>query len=447
MPSRGQWPGSSLVRTGVVGALGVALALLAAPSIARTAPTRPVTVNRLANGAVVVVRESHATAVVAAALMVRAGTRYENRDSAGLTNFLQRLLLRGTERYSAAALIEAAEEIGARLDAAGDVEHAEIHGAGPARHWHTLLTLITEVARRPTLPPGEIERERRLILSQFRTRAESPFTSVLDVVAYDVFAPHPYAFPTLGLRETIENADRDRLLNHYRWVYRPSRMVLSVSGAVDAPAVVRAAERLLGDIPGGEAEPPPPAPPAGPAGTRRVLQRPAQQAQVQVGFRVPGLGHPDYPATRVLGAALGGGMSSRLFVELRDRRGLAYSIGVLTPMREDAGMFVLHLGTAPENAVAAEEGLRGEVDRIRSGALSVGELARAKAYVLGTLAMDRRTNARQAWYLGFFELVGLGHDFADRYARAVEAVTADDVQRVAVEYLTRATTVVLQPMP
>ncbi len=222
-------------------------------------------------------------------------------------------------------------------------------------------------------------------------------------------------------------------------------MVLAVSGQVERKRVMKAAERLFGKM--GRAAPETAVTPAvsEPPGQRRVITRPAQQAQILVAYLGPGLADPLYPAVRVLAAALGGGMAGRLFVELRDRRGLAYSTAVLTPYRTGPIFFVAYLGTAPASAVAAEAGVLRELERVREAPVNGDELARAKAYARGQLAMDRRTNARLAWYMAFFETVGAGWDFPDRYARALDAVTAEDVARAAERYLTRPTIVVLQP--
>jgi predicted Zn-dependent peptidase len=183
---------------------------------------------------------------------------------------------------------------------------------------------------------------------------------------------------------------------------------------------------------------------ATPRGDRRVVERPVQQAQVLVGYLGPSLTEPDYPAVRVLATVLGGGMSGRLFTELRDKRGLAYSVGVLSSFRTGPS-FVTYMGTAPASAEAAEAGVLSEIDRIRVEQVSERELARGKAFLLGNLAMDRRTNARHAWYLAFFEVIGAGWDFPERFERAVEAVTVADLARVAGRYLTRPTVVVLKP--
>jgi predicted Zn-dependent peptidase len=176
-----------------------------------------------------------------------------------------------------------------------------------------------------------------------------------------------------------------------------------------------------------------------------VVERDARQAQILVGFLAPHLAHDDYAPVRVLATVLGGGMSSRLFVELRDRRGLAYSVGVLATARTGPALFVPYLGTAPPNADAALAGMLGEVDRVRTEPVDERELARAKAYLLGNLAMDRRTSGRRAWHLAFYELIGAGWDWPRRFTRAVEAVTAADLARVAQQYLVRPTVVVLRP--
>jgi len=138
-------------------------------------------------------------------------------------------------------------------------------------------------------------------------------------------------------------------------------------------------------------------------------------------------------------------MSGRLFVELRDKQGLAYVVGALYPSRRDPSFFVVHMGTAPENLARAEEGIRREVERLRQERASAEEVGRAKAYLLGTLALDRRTNARQAWYLAFFELEGVWHEFLDRYVASVEAVTTEDVTRVAQTYLGHPAIAILHP--
>jgi zinc protease len=430
--------------------IGLALAAILLAGLAASAQAQEPLVSRqvLPNGLTVLVREDAAAGVVAMSLQVRAGSRFESPTTTGVTNFLHRAMLRGTSKRTAVQLATSYEDIGGSLDASGEVEAAEVRGQALGRYWETLLGLIAEVALEATLPADEIEKERRLLLGQIKARADAPFWLTFDTMLRDLYGSHPYASQSLGRKETIERLTRDDLLAHYLVIYHPERMVLAVSGEVSRDRFVRAAERLFGRMArstamSAEAL----AAPLAKADRRRVITLPAQQAQIFVGYLVPGLMDPLYPAVRVLGATLGGGMSGRLFAELRDRRGLAYSTGVVTPFRTGPAFFIAYLGTAPASAGAAEAGVLSELERARATPATADELARAKAYVRGQLSMDRRTNARQAWYMAFFEVIGAGWDFAERLSRAVEAVSAADVARAAERYLTRPTVVVLEPTP
>jgi zinc protease len=140
-------------------------------------------------------------------------------------------------------------------------------------------------------------------------------------------------------------------------------------------------------------------------------------------------------------------MAGRLFVELRDRRALAYTATSFYDPLKESGALILYLGTTPETAAQAEQALLAEVTRVQRERVSDEELQRAKRFLLGRYAMDRRTNERQAWYLAFYEIERVGGDYPERYRRAVDAVTAADVQRAAQRYLAAPTTIVLGPRP
>ena len=172
---------------------------------------------------------------------------------------------------------------------------------------------------------------------------------------------------------------------------------------------------------------------------------PGAQAQVFMAALAPPLTHPDYAALKVMTAILGGGMASRFFSDLRDKQALAYSTGAQYPGRLDTSSFVATLGTAPANVPKAEAALKEHLARIQNEPASAEEVAVARSYVVGSQAMDRRTNARQAWYLAAAELAGVGHEFFDVYAANVRKVTPADVQRVAKQYLGVLRTVIVQP--
>jgi len=412
---------------------------------ATSAQTGNVSRYTLPNGLRLLVREDSSAGVVAVSLQSRAGSRFETPETAGITNFLQRTMVRGTAHFTGTRLADAAERLGGNIDASGDIDFAEISARALARNWEALLGLVAEVALTATLPATEVDRERRLILSQIQTRGDNPFPLAFDTLLTDLYGPHPYALPNLGHRAVVERLTREELLAHYHALYRADRLVLAVSGRVEHDRVRRAAERLFAKLPGGGTPSTDPAVAPVPSAQRRVMERAAQQAQVLVGYLGPGVGDADYAAVKVMSALLGGGMSGRFFTELRDVQGLAYSLGVMNPARIGPAPIVAYLGTVRASAAAAEAGVIQQLERIRTEGATDDEVARARAYQLGVLAMDRRTNARHAWYLAFYEHAGVGWDFPDRYARALAAVTAADVTAVARRYLVRPTSVILLP--
>ncbi len=423
--------------------LGVVTGLLAAMAGAAAAqgPRR----ERLPSGLTVLVRENMATPVVAASLFVRVGSRWETEGDAGITYLLQQVLLKGTATRSALEVAESAEALGGGISASADMDFSEVRATALARNWKKMLELLADVALHPTLPEAEIDGERQVMLTALRSRQDQPFPRAMDTVMARVYGEHPYGRPILGRPAALANSDRAALVSHHRRFYRAPRMILAVSGDVDARDVVDEIARLFAAAPAGEGDADPTPAPAVARADRTVIVKPSAQAQVVVAFLAPPTSHPDYAAVKVLATALGGGMAGRLFTEVRDKQGLAYSTGGAYPSRLGPGVLYMQLGTAPANQARAEAAMLGELTRIQREPLGPGELARAKAYLLGQFALDRRTNARLAWYDAFFEALGVGPDFADRYVGAVEAITAEDVQRVARTYLGAPTIVTLGP--
>ena len=427
-----------LVVVGLVGA-GIAIAAEGEPGA--------VTRTKLTNGMTVLVRENPTAPVVAISLMLRMGTRWETRENAGISNFLQLMVVRGTTSLDGTQIVSAADRMGGSIDAYADADYAEIPATALSRYWGEMLDLVAEVALRPSLPDNTTQAVRDFLVRQIRNRADKAYDAAFDSLMGRTYGDNPYAWDPLGLRESLERMDRPALLAHYRRHYVPGAMVLAVSGKVKNGEVVARAERLFGALPAAPAPAPNATAPPAPAVARAVLTVPGAQAQILMGGLAPSLTDPDFAAMKVVSAVLGGGLASRFFSELRDKQGLAYTTAAREPMRVGSGYFLALLGTAPANKDKAEAALREQLERIQSQAVSDDELRVAKAYLLGTLAMDRRTNARQAWYMASLEVAGVGHEFLDRYVAQVRAVTAADVQRAARRYLATVRTVVAEPAP
>jgi zinc protease len=423
-----------------------ALGLLAAATRAGAADAA-VTRTRLANGMTVLVRENPTAPVVGMSLMVRMGTRWETRATAGLSNFLQLMVVRGTTTRDGTEIVNAADRMGGSIDAYAEADYAEVAATALSRFWPAMLDLVADVALRPSLDASTIQAVRDFLVRQIRNRADKPYDAAFDALLARTFGDNPYGWDALGLKESVERMDRAALLAHYRRHYVPGAIVLAVSGKVKREDVIARAERLFGALPAAPPPAPNTTPPPAPAIARVVLSVPGAQSQILMGGPAPSLTDPDLAAMKLVTTVLGGGLASRFFSELRDKQGLAYTTAAREPLRVSPGYFLALLGTAPANQEKAEAALREQLERIQRQAVSDEELRVAKAYLLGTLAMDRRTNARQAWYLASLETAGVGYEFLDRYQAQVRAVTAADVQRAAQRYLATLRTVVAEPPP
>jgi len=436
------------MRRSIRSTAAVVIAVLVAAMIGRAAPaiaTEDVTRERLDNGVTVLVRENPLAPVVAVALLVRMGTRWERAENAGISNFVHAVMVKGTARRSGADLAEAVAGLGGKLTASGEVDYSGIQASALARFWRELIGLTAEVALTPKLEPADVDGERDWLLSRIQRQRDNPVARTFDELYAAAYGFHPYGLPTLGTPESLKRIDHAAIVAWYRQFYRPERIVLAVSGQVRSADVVAEARKLFGGLPrGGELAEPRNGTPA--SGARRlVIAQPAQQAQIAAGGLAPALADADHAAVKVLATVLGGGMAGRLFAELRDKEALAYTANAFYEPVREPGLLVLYLGTAPQNVARAEPALQREIERVRTQPVSADELRRAQGFLLGNYSMDRRTNARQAWYLAFYEIEGVGGDFPERYRAAVQAVTAADLMRVAQRYLGAPTIVILRP--
>ena len=428
--------------------LAVALLLMvgvgSSPAGAQT-PVSPVVRDVLPNGLVVLVRENPTSPVVALSLMLRMGALVETPETAGISNLLQTMLVRGTPTRTGKQIVEEADRLGGTIDAYGDTDYGEIAATALSRNWKPMLELVADVAQRPSIPEGTLAAVKDFLILKIRNRGDRPFDAGLDTLLARLFGTNPNAWDPLGRRESLERLDRAALLDYYRRYYRGGDLALVMSGRVKAAEVIPEARRLFAELPGGRApavsvREPPPA-----ATTREVIRIQGGQAQIFMGVAGAAFTDADHAPLRVLATVLGGGFASRFFAEIRDAQGLAYTALAQYPMRVTPGPFYAFLGTAPASVERSEAALREQLERVQREPVGDKELRVAKAFVLGTLAMDRRTNTRQAWYLARYELAGVGYDHVDRYAAQIEQVTAADIQRAARRYLGKVGTVIVRP--
>ena len=307
-----------------------------------------------------------------------------------------------------------------------------------ARHWERGLELFAECVLDPAFAEEELEKERRHALEEIRTQADNISSEAFRLFQQALYKKHPYRLDVLGTADSVAGMTRRRLVDYYRKHMAPSQMTLAIVGDIDPQAVVQKA-RALFEQPGKAAAPPaaPEAPwdDAHPVPAQQVWSfQNKQQAHVVYGFPGTTITDQDRFPLEVLATILSG-QGGRLFVELRDKRGLAYRVSAFSVEGVDPGYFAVYIATSPENLAVARSGIEDELGKVASVPVPKAELERAKRYLVGAHEISLQRRAALASTLSFHEAYGVGWDEYRRYAPGVLAVTAADVQRVAKKYL------------
>ena len=386
----------------------------------------------LSNGITLVVLENPLADIVAARLLMASGYSLETPANTGLMSFLMALLTKGTSRLTAAAIAETVESVGAHLSTDAAADYSVISLKTVSADFEAMFSLATEVLRDPSFPEAEIDLERRLTLQYLRSLREQPFTVAFNQLRQQIYGDHPYGLAGLGTEASLVALQRPDLVAWHRQQVRPDNLVITMVGRIDAEAAVALVERTLGDWCCPQSPRPQVSfPPMSPGCPWAVVPQATQQSVVMVGYGAAPVQDPSFAPLKLLNTHLGNGLSSRLFVELREKRGLAYDVSALYPTRLGRSQFVAYIGTAPENTATALQGLRQELDRLRHHPLTEGELQTAKNKLLGQYALGKQTNAQMAQLLGWYEVLGLGIGFDQRFQDQVAAVTVADTTAAA----------------
>ena len=372
---------------------------------------------------------------------VGSGARDERVDDTinewGASHFLEHLLFKGTETRSARDIADAIESVGGEMNAFTTHEQTVFYVRVPDVHLELAFDVLADVLWSPAFRGDDVESERRVILEEIGMRDDTPDDLVHDLFGQAMFPEHPLGREVLGGIDSITAMPRDDIAAYHGAHYQPSNMVLAAAGNLTHERLLE----LVGErFPSGDrARPSRPRPDAGTTRAVSVVTRDTEQDHVVLGVRALPALDPDRYALAVMNQVLGGGMSSRLFQEVREQRGLAYSVFSYQASFEDSGFLALYAGTAPARVNETLDVLRGELDRLRRDALTDDELAAAKGHLTGSLAMSLETSAARMRRLGRAEMVEGEVPSLDELVARIEAVGHDEVGRVIERVLTDAT--------
>ena len=379
------------------------------------------------------------------ALFIPVGSRHEDEAHAGLSHLLEHLVFKGTRGYpEAGALSQRVEGVGGSVNASTDRELTVFSSKVPAAHWAVALEAVNELALRPLLRAADLRSEKPIIVDEIRMYVDSPSDHVFTMFDELMYGKHPLGREIAGTIGSVRRATHDGVVAHWRAAYRPATAVLSAAGAVDHDDVVRLATSWVSDGPERNGTTPSPAPRASgapapvDAGAMRVSYRRLSQGNLCLGMPGVARDDPDRWALDLLGAVLGDGMGSRLFLDLRERRSLVYDVSTFSAMYADTGTFGIHAGFDPEDAERVVHAILEQLDRISSDPVAPTELDRARAYTRGRLELRMEDSGAVAGWIGTGEALLPRIMTVDEVIERLDAVTIDDLLRVARSYLAPA---------
>jgi zinc protease len=391
---------------------------------------------KLPSGARLIVKRDPSVGLVAMRAVWMGGLRYEDEKTNGVNNLLAALLTRGTRTRAGDEIAREVEGMAGSLGGFSGRNSFGMRAELLARHWERGLEIVADCLLNPRLGDEEIEKERRQVLEEIRAQQDNVSAEAFRLFARSLYKKHPYRLDVIGSAESVAGMTRRRLVDYYKRHVAPENMTLAVVGDVDPQAVVKKARELFGVVKKGAVpaapEPQVDEPPSAPVQVFRFQNK--QQAHVVYGFPGTTVSDPDRFALEVLATILSG-QGGRLFVELRDKRGLAYRVSAFSVEGVDPGYIAVYIATSPQNLPVAVAGIEDELRKVIDQPIPKAELERAKRYLVGAHEISLQRRAALASTLAFHECYGLGWDEYRRYAPGIIAVTAADVQRVAQKFL------------
>lgn len=391
----------------------------------------------LKNGITVILNKESNVPIVTVTVFVKTGSYFENEDNNGITSLTFNLFLKGTTTKSSEKLAEEIETIGAGISTDISEDYSTVSLACTQKYFTQGLDLLADIIKNPAFDDKEIDKQKKIALARIKSREDNSFDFALKNFRELIYGKHTYSFDDLGEEKSVSRIEKEKIIEYYKKYFRPENIVISVSGDFFDDVLDLLTKRFEEAAAGSEKDnvkeqtqevklvP----------GKERVIQKNKKQSIVMLGFLAPAIADKDYPALKVLSTALGGGMSSKLFNELREKQGLAYEVGSFYPTKKFTSSFVFYAGTRKENIEKVKTGFLKIIKNIKEGTeITDSDLESAKNYLVGNYYLDQQTNARKSWYFGWFELLGKGYGYSKGYADDISNVKLDDIKRVSKEY-------------
>jgi predicted Zn-dependent peptidase len=377
----------------------------------------------LGNGIVVLTERIPHVRSVAIGLWVRIGSRFEPAERAGISHFIEHLLFKGTENRSAEDIARAIDSVGGALDAFTSRENTCLYAKVLGEHLPLALDLLSDLVLHPRLDPEDIEKERRVVLEEIKMVEDDPDDLIHDLFAQQFWRDHPLGRPVLGSRQTLQAITRQDVLDHMHDFYEPDRVIVAAAGDLDHDHVVHLVNDALGKWEGRAVQ----VNGSSPTSYLTVHHEDRDSAQLHLVLGAEGLpyNHGNRHAFYLLNAILGSSMSSRLFQEIREKRGLAYSIYSYQASYREAGLLAVYAGTSAESYPQVVNLIRAEFASLRDDPVNLEEFQRAKDQIKGNLLLGLESTSSRMTRLAKSEIYFQRYFDLDEIIRGIDGVTPE----------------------
>lgn len=351
---------------------------------------------------------------------------------AGEYTTMNRLLMKGTKKYSSEELSSILDENAIELSSEMKSDYLRFRFVCLNEDFELALSILQDIILNSTFQ--EFEKERQMLKGELMAELDSAKVKVSDLFTKSIYKKHFYGNSYTKVLEEIDNVTQENVVNSYKHILNNSRKTLAVVGDIDENLV----EKYLGEIlESKDVESEIPAPEALKQDYTEILKPDANQAQILQGWRVATIGEEDYPAIMLLNVILGAsGLSSRLFLELREKKGLAYTVRTAYETHKKSAVFSIYIGTEPSNIQTSIEGFKEEIEKIKNIPVSAEELHNAKNNLIGKQQFISETNAQQANMMAYYSIMGKPFDYQKQVIEKLRAVTSEQLQACANKYFT-----------
>jgi predicted Zn-dependent peptidase len=389
----------------------------------------------LSNGLRVVTEEIPYVRSLSLGMWIDVGSRDEGDKNNGISHFLEHMVFKGTKHYSLQEIARSLESVGGYLNAFTSKEHTCFYARALDTHLDTAVSVLADLVRFPLFDNKEIEKEKTVVLEELKNMEDDPDDLIHDYLDKQVYAKHPLAFPVIGKEESIRSITRAQLQAYTHKHYVPHKMIVAVTGNIKHENVVDLVQKYLGGHKSSQRSRRLVQNPKLHRAHKEIIEKPIKQAHVcmgTIGYSVKSSHR--YPML-VMNTLLGEGMSSRLFQNLRERHGLAYTVYSYTNTMSDAGNFGVYIGTDAKNIDRSIDLIHKEFSRLKSTSVSRAELQRTKSQLKGTMMLSLESMSSRMMRLGSGELYYGNFLPLDEIVKKIDAVDAESIREVAEKIL------------